>query len=318
MRSDLITRVRQLAVNQRGNHPWKDLDDFDLLKSAQLYLRDYQTGKEGFTLAAVLLLGKDDVLLSVLPHFRTDAILRIQNLDRYDDRDDIRTNLIESYDRIMAFTQKHLPDPFYLENDKRISVRDKIFREVASNILIHREYMNAFPAKLIIQPTRVYTENSNKPHGNGIIDPNNFSPFPKNPVIARFFKEIGLADELGSGTRNLMKYVRIYSDNEPQLIEEDIFKMIIPLTPHATAQDIAQDIAQDTAQDTAQDERTVKIIEFCKTERTASEIMNFLELTHREYFRSKILNPLLEQGLLHPTIPDKLTSPKQKYFSSLQ
>ena len=90
--------------------------------------------------------------------------------------------------------------------------------------------------------------------------------------------------------------------------------MIIPLTPHPTT----QATAQVTAQVTAQDERTVKIIEFCKTERTASEIMDFLELTHREYFRSKILNPLLEQGLLHPTIPDKLTSPKQKYFSSLQ
>src|SRR5665648_454519 len=218
LRSDLIARARQLAVNQRVNHPWKDLDDWGLLKSAQLYAKDYLTGKEGFTLAAVLLLSKDNVLLSVLPHFRTDAILRIKNLDRYDDRDDIRTNLIESYDRIMAFMQKHLPDPFYLEGDKRISVRDKIFREVASNILIHREFVNAFPAKLIIQAARVYTENSNKPHGSGIIDPDNFSPFPKNPVIARFFKEIGLADELGSGTRNLVKYVKIYSNNVPQLI----------------------------------------------------------------------------------------------------
>ncbi len=94
--------------------------------------------------------------------------------------------------------------------------------------------------------------------------------------------------------------------------------MIIPLTPHPTTQATTQATAQVTAQVTAQDERTVKIIEFCKTERTASEIMDFLELAHREYFRSKILNPLLEQGLLHPTIPDKLTSPKQKYFFSLQ
>lgn len=41
---------------------------------------------------------------------RTDAILRVQNLDRYDDRDDIRTNLIESYDRLMAFVAKHVAD----------------------------------------------------------------------------------------------------------------------------------------------------------------------------------------------------------------
>jgi ATP-dependent DNA helicase RecG len=37
------------------------------------------------------------------------AIVRIQNTDRYDDRDDIRVNLIDSYDRLMGFVAKHLP-----------------------------------------------------------------------------------------------------------------------------------------------------------------------------------------------------------------
>ncbi|MCG4722908.1 transcriptional regulator, partial [Alistipes putredinis] len=83
-----------------------------------LYLKDYQTGEEGFTLAAVLLLGKDEVITSVLPHYRTDAILRVDDKDRYDDRDDIRTNLIESYDRLMGFIEKHLKDKFYLEKDQ--------------------------------------------------------------------------------------------------------------------------------------------------------------------------------------------------------
>ncbi|MDO8734655.1 MAG: putative DNA binding domain-containing protein, partial [Elusimicrobiota bacterium] len=185
LRKDLIDRVRKLAGNQKPNHPWAEMNDFELLKSAQLYLKDYQSGKKGFTLAAILLFGKDEVLLSVLSYFRTDAILRRENLDRYDDRDDIRTNLIESYDRIMAFVGKHLPDKFYLEKDQRISIRDHIFREVAGNILIHREYSNPFPTKFIIERNRVYTENSNKPHGHGLINPSNFTPFPKNPVIAK-------------------------------------------------------------------------------------------------------------------------------------
>jgi len=75
-------------------------------------------------------------------------ILRKVNLDRYDDRDLVRTNLIECHDRIIAFVQKHLPDPFFLEGMERISIRDAIFREVASNILIHREYTNAFPQRV--------------------------------------------------------------------------------------------------------------------------------------------------------------------------
>ncbi len=73
-----------------------------------------------------------------------------------DDRDDIRTNLIESYERLMQFIAKHLNDKFYLEKDQRISLRDKIYREVVSNILIHREFLNPFPAKLVIENDRVF------------------------------------------------------------------------------------------------------------------------------------------------------------------
>ena len=314
LRKDLIDRARKLAGNQKPNHPWAEMNDFELLKSAQLYLKDYQSGKEGFTLAAVLLFGKDEVILSVLSYLRIDAILRKENLDRYDDRDDIRTNLIESYDRLMAFVGKHLPDKFYLEKDQRISIRDHIFREVAGNILIHREYSNPFPTKFIIERNRVYTENSNKPHGHGLINPSNFTPFPKNPVIAKVFREIGRADEMGSGVRKLYKYCKIYSGLNPQLIEEDIFKIIIPLNEQATV----QVTIQATMQATVQDERIKKIVVFCKVPRNRGEIQKFIKINNRDYFRKEILNPLLEQGLLHPTIPDKLTSPKQKYYSGKQ
>jgi ATP-dependent DNA helicase RecG len=308
LRKDIIARARKLAANQKPGHPWLEMDDFELLKSAQLYMKDYQTGTEGFTLAAILLFGKDEVIHSVLPHFRTDALLRKENLDRYDDRDDIRVNLIESYDRLMAFVEKHLPDKFYLENDQRISIRDHIFREVAANILIHREYLNPFPAKFIIEQHRVYTENSNNPHGHGPINPKDFSPFPKNPSIAKVFKEIGRADELGSGVRKLFKYGKVYSGADPRLLEEDVFKIIIPLTVQAAM--------QATMQATMQDERTKKILGFCQAPKTREEIQGFLNLNNRDYFRKEILSPLLEQDLLHPTIPDKLTSPKQKYYST--
>ncbi len=227
---ELFTRVRTLAKNERADHPWQDLSDEELLRSAGLFKHDHQTGKDGYTLAAVLLLGKDEVIQSVLPHHKTDAILRVENVDRYDDRDDIRTNLIESYDRLMAFVRKHLPDKFYQEGEQRISLRDRIFREVVGNLLIHREFANAFPAKLIIENDRVLAENWNRPHDGGVIDPANFSPYPKNPVIAKFFKEIGRVDELGSGVRNTFKYCGIYTPGtKPEFIEEDVFKTIIPL-----------------------------------------------------------------------------------------
>ena len=315
LRPDLIGTARQMATNQRTGHPWAKMSDMELLQSAQLYQRDFQTGKKGFSLAAVLLLADDQVILSVLPHHRTDALLRRVNVDRYDDRDDIRTNLLESYDRLMAFVAKHLPDPFFLEKDQRISLRDHIFREVAANMLIHREFLNAYPAKFIIEPHRVFAENSNKPHGYGLIDPAHFSPFPKNPVIARFFKEIGLADELGSGARKLFKYCRHYTGGkDPELIEEDIFKCIVPIIPQVTE----QATEQVTEQATEQVEKQESLLEFCRTPKSTSQIMAFLGLKHREHFRSEILQPLLKKGLLKLTIPDKPTSSKQKYYTANQ
>lgn len=44
-------------------------------------------------------------------------------------------------------------------------MRDKLFREVVANILIHREYSNPYPAKFIIERERVITENGNMKDG---------------------------------------------------------------------------------------------------------------------------------------------------------
>lgn len=313
LRKDLIDKARKIASLRVSNHPWSTLDDFELLKSAGLYSYDYKNNIEGFNLASVLLLGKDEVLLSVLPYHKTDAILRKVNLDRYDDRDDIRTNLVESYDRLLAFVNKHLPDTFYLEGDIRISIRDKIFREVISNILIHRNYSNAFPAKLVIGKDNIYTENSNKPHGYGVIDPNNFSPFPKNPTIAKFFKEIGLVDELGSGVRNIHKYGKTYFGHEPQIIEDEIFKTIFKIddslgTPQVTPQVTPQANPQ-------ANQEIKKILNFCIIPKSRMEIQEFIGIKDREHFRKNYLRPLIKDGLLKLTIPDKPRSPNQRYYS---
>lgn len=232
LRSDLIERARVMAHNRDNNHPWTKMNDLELLKSASLYEYDMQTGMEGINLAGILLFGKDETIKSALSYYKTDAILRVKDLDRYDDRDDIRTNLIESYDRLMNFMTKHLDDRFYLEGDQRIDVRSKIARELCVNLLIHREFSNPIPARLIITKDNIQTENANKPKNIGYIDLSNYTPYPKNPKIAAVFKEIGLADELGSGFKKIMKYTKIYSNGIPLFKDGDVFKATIPLMPN--------------------------------------------------------------------------------------
>ena len=231
LRVDLIEEARKMASNRTSNHPWAKMSDEEMLRSAGLYERNLETGKEGFNLACLLLFGKDDIITSALSYYKTDAILKVKDTERYDDRDDIRTNLLDSYDRLTDFIKKHLNDKFYIEDDQRINVRDVIARELCANLLIHREYSNPYPAKLVITKDSIITENANKPRTIGFINLNNYSPYPKNPKIAGFFKEIGLADELGSGIKKIAKYTKIYSGGgEPLFRDDEIFVATVPLT----------------------------------------------------------------------------------------
>lgn len=62
-----------------------------------------------------------------------------------------------------------------------------------------------------------------------------FAPYPKNPLIQSFFANIGRTDTIGSGVRNLYKFTPIYSDGgKPELFEDDVFRISIPLNKTAT------------------------------------------------------------------------------------
>lgn len=226
----LFPKIRNLIRSNNADHPWLALDDKQLLEKAGLWKRDFQTGQEGYTLAAALLLGKDEVITQILPHYKIDALVRIMDLNRYDDRLYIQTNLIEAYELLMDFIAKHLPDKFYLQGDQRVSLRTSIFREVAANLIVHREYVNAHPCTFVISSGKVETENANNPHGEGLIDPNHFTPFPKNPAIAKFFIQLGRVDELGSGVLNVTRFTKQYSGKQKsKFLEGNTFKMIIPV-----------------------------------------------------------------------------------------
>lgn len=229
LRPDLVARARDMAASQSPAHPWTNMSDEELLRSAKLFIRDRVTGEEGLTLASVLLLGNDDVIGDVCPAYKTDAVVRKADKKRYDDRLVVKTNLIDSFYLLDEFAKRHLPDRFVLEGSTRVSARDIIIRELVVNTLIHREYISPFPAKLIIEEKRMFTENASRAFYEGRLTLSDFNPMSKNPIIASFFSNIGLAEELGSGMRNLTAYSLQYSGEVPVLRDGDIFTASVPL-----------------------------------------------------------------------------------------
>jgi ATP-dependent DNA helicase RecG len=219
----------------------------------------------------------------------------------------VRTNLIDAFDLLMSFVEKHLDDPFYLEGATTVSLRARIFRELVANIVAHREYTSAAPATMVIYKDRVEFKNPNVPHGRGPIDPAHFTPYPKNPTICKFLIQLGRYEELGSGVNNVTKYLPFYAPGTgaPSFIKDDMFTTIVPLAP--VASEVTEQV---TPQVTPQ---VGKLLEALQGEMRSGELMEKLRLKDRMHFRMDYLQPALAAELIQMTIPDKPRSSKQKY-----
>jgi ATP-dependent DNA helicase RecG len=292
---ELFDMVRQLvSVKTNGKHLWCKMNNEEILRSARMYLHDERTGEDGYTLAAVLVFGKEATIASVCPHYWIDAICRKEDVERYDDRNIVDCNLIKAYDRLLNFVRKHTPDRFFLEGTMRISIRDIIFREMIANLLIHREYSSHYRASLIIYKDTVVTENWNIPHTMGRITPENLKPYSKNPAIADFFRELGWVEELGSGVRKLFRYCPLYIKDKkalPVMDEEDIFKLTIRY--EKTGQ-----IKTNDSEQLKQVSNTEMVLTFIRENNkiTAYELMSLLSLSERGV--RKILASLQDEGKL--------------------
>ncbi len=132
-------------------------------------------------------------------------------------------------------------------------------------------------------------------------------PFPKNPVIAKFFRQIGRAGELGSGMRNMMKFSRAYGGADPELIEGDVFRIVIKVPESGTDKGITGQAPQQVTQ------QVMKLLVACNGEQSRADLMQAVEIKDRVSFARNYLDPAIEADLIEMTQPDSPQSPTQKY-----
>lgn len=326
-------RVRKLVKVSHSNHPWSEMSNEEILRSAGLWMKDMTSGQEGYTVAAALLFGTEQTLRSVVPFYKIDALCRKMNTILYDDRDIITCNLVNAYERLMQFVQRHLPEMPYIDGIQRISLRDTIFRELCLNLLIHREYGNHRTATLTIYKDRVESDNWNIPFNYGLVNPDNVTPHAKNPAIANVFVQMGLVEELGSGVRKIFKYTPLYSGGKQPVIEEDdIFKIFIPYIGQETGQENQETgketgkEGQETGKETGQESQETgkenilisspvkELLDIIgEKELSVKEMMKLLNLKGSDHFRKSYLHPAIEAHLVEMTHPENPKHRNQKY-----
>ena len=137
---------------------------------------------------------------------------------RYDDRRTIRQNLIQVYEQLGAFVERYLPDKFYLPANtmQRQNLRWDLFREIVGNMCVHTDFSSGYACFFHVFKDRVVTKNPTRllpeiPEGELTIQ--QLSNYTKNPLLVRVFHELNWAEDLGSGTRNILRYAPLYYPN---------------------------------------------------------------------------------------------------------
>ena len=64
----------------------------------------------------------------------------------------------------------------------------------------------------------------------GVITLDNYKPHPKNPHLANFFVQMGRAEHLGTGVRNLYHYVPLYFGDTPIINDDDMFRVCLKIS----------------------------------------------------------------------------------------
>ena len=214
---------RNILATIQPAHAWLQMTDEEILLSTHLAKKDGD--KLQLKYAALILFGTEDAITELMPRYRFEAVFHMctyaqyndmsQFPSRYDDRRTMRQNLIQVYDQMGAFVERYLPDRFYLPNNsvQRQNLRWDLFREIIGNLCVHTDFSSGFACFFHVFKDRVVTKNPTRllpeiPEGELTIQ--QLSNYTKNPLLVRVFHELHWAEDLGSGTRNILRYAPLY------------------------------------------------------------------------------------------------------------
>ena len=223
--SDTFQYCRNILAVIKPNHPWLQLTDEEILLHTRLAKKERESGKLNLKYAGLILFGKEEAIEDYMPRYRFEALFHMCTYEeyndikrfpsRYDDRITMRCNLIKVYDRLTQFTERYLPNKFYLPEGttQREDLRWDLFREIVANLCVHSDFSTGYACFYHVFKDRVVTKNPTRllpeiPEGELTLkELNNYT---KNPLLVRVFHELSWVEDMGSGIRNILRYAPLY------------------------------------------------------------------------------------------------------------
>ena len=212
-----------------ADHDWNDKDDKEFLRLLGGYTKNRQTGKEGLTVAGLMMFGTGLAIRERFGNFRMDYLdmSHLEGEERYRDRLTYdgrwENNLYQFFRIVMPKLTFDLPHPFHLEGYQRVddTPQMKAVREGFTNSIIHSDlFLDSGilriekhddclclrnPGNLKLPIENIYEGGVSK---------------ARNPRIQNMLRMIGYGENIGSGFPKIISAWQKAGWGKPELIDK--------------------------------------------------------------------------------------------------
>lgn len=298
------------------------------------YGKDRVSGKEGLTLAGLLIFGKYDAITDAVPQFMIDYREYTPGSERWSDRiysdGTWESNLYQAYRKILPRVQSFFPVPFKLEGNERVeeTKAHKALREAFVNLCIHASYQSDSKLLILKYPDRIVFSNP----GIMLVSKEQYfsggESICRNPALQTMFSMIGAVEKAGSGADTIVKgwddakfgTPVISEKSEPNKVE-----LTLPIifdgdsnaesngTSNGTSIGLnkLRELISNKKKVPYQDSSKV-IVELCQDWTETKELSDKTGLSV-SHIKGKIIPRMIADGLLEPYDKESPKSPEQKY-----
>ena len=185
-------------------------------------------------------------------------------------------------------------------------------REAVLNALIHRDYSHfteGTPIQVNMFSDRIEIRSPGNLYGRVTVEElGKIRPDLRNPVLATMSEFLLNTENRYSGIPTIRREMEAADLPAPVFINGRNEFVVILYNGEGRQQEIIQIKTEDKANN---------LLAFCQIPRTRKEITEFLGIDTIHYVMSKYVEPLITEGKLEMTMPDKPRSKKQKYVAKL-
>lgn len=303
---DSLHRYRNLFRVWNTDHVWNEIDDKSFLRNLGGYIVNREEGKEGLSLAGLMMFGKGLPIRERFGNFRMDY-LNFCNLigeERYSDRLTYdgrwENNLYQFFSIVLPKMTFDLPRPFRMEGMQRVddTPQHKAVREAFTNTIIHADLMMDAgilrvekhddklcfrnPGLLRLPLEQIYEGGNSK---------------ARNPRIQNMLRMVGFGENIGSGFPQIIAAWKETKWGEPELknkIELDEVELVLPLGKVAN---VVKDVVKDVVKELTERQQVILNLIKENPSLSANEMSQKTGMTSRTIQRD--LAQLHEKGILY-------------------